>query len=241
MDFTGKKVVVMGLGTLGGGVGTARFFAKKGARVVVTDLKSREELKTSVEELSQYPIEYILGNHREEDFIKADLIIKNPSVPSSSPFIELARKNNIRVEMAESLFMELSPTKNIIGVTGTRGKSTTSQMIYEIIKTAGRKVVLGGNVKGIATLELLGAIDDSYYVVLELSSWMLEGFGWNKVSPWISVITNIYPDHLNRYKGMDEYINDKKNIYKFQKKDDILILNKDDKTSQNFASEAPGR
>ena len=240
-SFTGKKVVVMGLGTFGGGVGTARFFAKHGANVLVTDLKSEEELQGSIQQLKDYSIEFVLGRHREEDFTQADLIVKNPSVPSNSSFIKLARENNVRIEMAESLFMKLAPSENIIGITGTRGKSTTVQMVYEILKTSGKKVVIGGNVRGVSTLELLDAIDGSYYVVLELSSWMLEGFGWEKISPKIAVITNIYPDHLNRYDGMDEYVADKKNIYLFQNTDDVLILNKDNKYSEEFAKEAKGK
>lgn len=241
MDFTGKKVVIMGLGRLGGGIGTARFFAKHGADVLVTDLKNEEELQDSIEQLKEYTgIEYVLGKHREEDFLNADIILKNPSVPSSSPFIKLALTNNVVVEIAESLFMKLSPTSNIIGVTGTRGKSTTTQMIHDILKNAGKKVVLGGNIAGASTLELLDKIDESHYVVLELSSWMLEGFGWEQVSPKIAVITNIYPDHLNRYSGMNEYVQDKKNIYLYQKPDGILVLNKDNEYLREFSKEAKG-
>lgn len=240
MDFTGKKVVVMGLGILGGGVGTVRFLVTHGAHVTVTDLKPEKTLASSLSQLKKYPARYVLGRHEEKDFKTADLILKNPAIPSSSSFLALAKKNNIPIEMAESLFMKLSPTKNIIGVTGTRGKSTTTHMIYSALADNGKKVVVGGNVPGCSTLGLLDKIDSSYCVVLELSSWMLESFGWYQLSPHISVITNIYPDHLNRYPSMKEYVFDKKNIYRFQKKEDYLILNKNDRYSETFAKEAQG-
>jgi UDP-N-acetylmuramoylalanine--D-glutamate ligase len=241
MDFSGKNVLIVGLGTLGGGVGTARFFAKRGANVTVTDRKTEKELERSVQELSSYPIRYVLGKHDSRDFEKADLIIKNPSVPSQLPELAAARRKHIPVDMAESLFMRLAPTKNIIGVTGTRGKSTTSQLIYLVLKKAGKHAVLGGNVAGTSTLELLDEINIASYVVLELSSFMLESFGWYQISPSISVITNIYPDHLNRYPDIDHYMNDKKNSYLFQKKDDYLILNKNNSYSSRFSSDAPSR
>ena len=179
MEFKNKKITVMGLGTLGGGVGTALFFAKRGAKVTVTDLKSEKELEKSIARLKNYTISYILGRHRDEDFVCADLIIKNPAVSSGSHYIKLAGSHNVPIEMAESLFMKLSPTKDIIGVTGTRGKSTTCALIYEVLKQAGKDVYIGGNVKGVSTLSLLDNVTDSSIVVLELSSWQLESFGWH--------------------------------------------------------------
>jgi UDP-N-acetylmuramoylalanine--D-glutamate ligase len=241
MDFSGNKILIMGLGLLGGGIGSALFFAQKGAQVTVTDLKDKNTLHDAINILKDYDISFTLGKHDEKDFINADLIIKNPAVPSNSPYLSVARKNNIPIEMAESLFMKLSPTKNIIGVTGTRGKSTTSHMIYEVLKNLEKKVVLGGNIKNTSTLDLLNIVDSSYYVVLELSSWMLESFGWFKISPRYSIITNIYPDHLNRYSSMNEYIHDKKNIYLYQNSDDYLFLNRDNSYSKEFASETKAR
>lgn len=241
MNYKGKKVIVFGLGVLGGGIGTAEFFAKRGANVLVTDLRKKEDLKDSLKRLSKYKINYVLGRHREEDFLSADLIVKNPGIPSNSPFLKIARENHIPIEMAESLFLKLSPTKDIIGITGTRGKSTTSVLIYEIMKKAGFDVYLAGNFKNTSTLSLLEKIDENSKVVLELSSWQLESFGWCKASPHVSLITNIYPDHLNRYSSMKEYINDKKNIFKFQNKNDYLILNREDDYCQKFAKEAKSK
>jgi UDP-N-acetylmuramoylalanine--D-glutamate ligase len=131
--FKGKKVLIMGLGLHGGGVEAARFFYKQGAEVLVTDLKPEEKLKESLEALKNLKIKYTLGRHEEEDFKWADLIIKNPDVPSSSPYLEIAKKNNIAIETDITLFFKLSGAY-IIGVTGTKGKSTTSSLIYNIIK-----------------------------------------------------------------------------------------------------------
>ena len=231
----------MGLGLLGGGAGAAKFFVSHGAHVVVTDTKTRDKLEGTRGELSGFDIEYVLGGHREKDFTQADLVLKNPSVPSDSPFLSLARKHGIPVHMSESLFMSLSPTKNIIGVTGTRGKSTTTALIFRVLLSAGKHVHTAGNIPGQSTLSLLDQVDSSSWVVLELSSWQLESFGWWKISPHIAVLTNIYEDHLNRYASMDEYIADKQQIFMHQKKDDVFVVNGSRQITRNIAGHAPSR
>lgn len=221
--FKNKKVLVMGLGLHGGGVGVAKFFCEQGADVLVTDLKTEEQLKESVDKLTGLTIKYSLGGHKEADFLWADLVIKNPDVPSTSPYLELARKNDIPIKTDIELFFEMSGAF-IIGVTGTKGKSTTASLIYHFLKTKHDNVFLAGNI-GISPLELLEKVKKGDFVVLELSSFELEDLSQ---SPNIAVITNIMPDHLNRYGTMEEYIDAKKRIFKFQKKNDILILNGDD-------------
>ncbi len=235
-----KKVLVMGLGLLGGGVAAARYFARKGARVTVTDLRSRKTLLPSIKKLSRLPIRFILGEHRIEDFANTDLIIRNPDVMPDSPYLEVARKKGIPIEMAESFFAKNCPGK-IIGVTGTRGKSTTATLIAKILQDAGKDVVLAGNVAGIGTLTYLDKIDVRTIAVLELSSFQLNALGEVKISPDIAVITNIYPEHLNHYATFDNYVADKKNIFRYQTKKDYLVLNKNSKFSQDFAKEAPSK
>lgn len=232
--FKGKKVLIMGLGHLGGGEGVARFFAEEGASVTVTDLKNEEELKETVLRLNGLPLGYVLGEHRREDFQNQDLIIRNPDVPRDSEFLKIAQVHEIPVEMDESLFLRLCPVP-VIGVTGTRGKTTTTHLIGEILKGAGYHTLLGGNIPGVATLSLLRQITPRTKVVLELSSWQLQGLGEDKISPHIAVVTNIYPDHLNRYKNMEEYIADKKSIFEYQKGKDFLVLNQDDQIVKDFA------
>lgn len=240
-NYRDKKVVIMGLGSLGGGVGAARFFAQNGARVLVTDIRGKSDLTHSISQLSSWRIEYVLGQHRHDDFSSADLIIRNPSVRSDSAYLQTARDHGVPIEMSESLFMKLSPTSNIIGVTGTRGKSTTSAMIYEALKQSGKHTVLGGNVRGVSTLALLEGLTKDSWVVLELSSWQLQSFGWYRISPPIAAVTNMYPDHLNYYQTMDDYAADKKNIFLFQKKGDVTILNSLNKYTHAFASEVPSK
>lgn len=234
--FKDKKVVVMGLGLHGGGVGVAKFFYNQKADVLVTDLKTEEKLKDSLEKLKGLKIRYTLGQHEEADFISADLIVKNPDVPASSPYLEIARKNKVQIETDVSLFFKLSGAF-VIGVTGTKGKSTTSSLIYHILKSKFKNTFLAGNI-GISPLELLPKVKKGNKVVLELSNFELDGL---TQSPNIAVITNIMPDHLNRYSTMAEYIASKKSIFEYQKKNDVLILNGDDSIVRQFANKTAAK
>jgi UDP-N-acetylmuramoylalanine--D-glutamate ligase len=224
--FKDKKVTVVGLGLLGKRLGDIAFLAENGAKVLVTDLKSAAELAPSIEKLKKYKnITYVLGEHRLEDFDSCDFVLKGQGVPLDSRYIKYADSKRIPIEMDESLFAKLAPKVKIIGVTGTRGKSTTTILIYEILKASGMRVHLGGNIKGTAALPLLNVVKDWDVVVFELSSWQLQGFGEAKISPNISVFTNFMPDHMNYYKDdLKEYFKDKSYIYKFQKKDDVLVI-----------------
>lgn len=228
----------MGLGAAGGAVNDAIYFCKKGARVLVTDTKTESELSFSVEKLREFSVDYVLGEHRHENFKHADLIVQNPFVKPDSPYLQTARANNIPIEMSVSLFMKNCPTKNIIGVTGTRGKSTTATMIYEAIKQAGKDVVFGGNVRGVSTVSLLDRVTKQSWVVLELSSWQLQSFGWNKISPRFALITNLYQDHLNFYHSMEEYAGDKEHIFLHQERSDIALFNKKNKYTQAMHAKA---
>lgn len=234
--FKGRKVTIMGLGLHGGGVGVAKFFCLHGANVLVTDLKTEEQLKESIDKLKKFRIEFVLGRHREEDFVNADLILKNPDVPNSSPYLEIAKKHKVKIETDVSLFFELSKAF-IIGVTGTKGKSTTSSLIYHLLKSKYPRTFLAGNI-GVSPLELLPKIKKEDRVVLELSSFELEDL---KKSPKIAVLTNILPDHLNRYKDMAEYISAKKIIFKNQGKEDFLVLNYDDRTVRTFSKKSKAK
>lgn len=225
--FKDKKVTLMGLGLLGRGVGDAKWLASQGAILTITDLKTKEELSSSIKKLAKFKnIRYVLGNHREEDFASADMIIKSAGVPLDSKFLKIARDNKIPIYMSTALFAKMIPKGVItIGITGTRGKSTTTHLIHHLLKSAKRKVLLGGNIRGMSTLALLDKIKPDDYVVLELDSWQLQGFGDLKISPHISVFTTFMPDHLNYYKGrMDIYFKDKANIFRWQKKNDLLII-----------------
>lgn len=229
-QFKGKKITIMGLGLLGRGLGYTKFFAECGANLIVTDLKTKSQLATSLKELKKYKnITYRLGEHKLEDFRDRDMIIKSAGVPFDSIYIKEAQKNNIPVEMDVSLFAKLIPEMIIIGITGTRGKSTVTSFVYQILKQnesfLKRKVYIGGNVRGVATLPLLEKAKAGDILVCELDSWQLQGFGDAKISPHVSVFTSFMPDHMNYYKdSMKDYFNDKANIFEYQKKDDVLII-----------------
>lgn len=224
-EFNGKNVLVVGLGLQGGGVGLIRFLSELGAKVVVTDLKSEKDLSPSIEKLKKYKILYTLGQHKLEDFLNANVIFKGPSVPWDLGELAEAQKRGVPVEMETSFFAARCPAK-IIGVTGTRGKSTTTQMVFEILRQSDRSVYQAGNIPQVSTIELLNSVKKDDVVVLELSSWQLSGFHRRKISPHIAVLTNFSPDHLNYYKSMEDYFYDKKAIYLYQKKEDYLFANR---------------
>ena len=229
----------MGLGLHGGGAGTAKFMAKAGARVLVTDLKKAIELGESIEKLKGFKIKLILGQHRTEDFINTDLVIQNPAVPDNSKYLEIAKKHRVPVDTDMGIFFELCANKKI-GVTGTKGKSTTAKLIFDILKTKHKNVVLAGNIRS-AVLLKLKKIEPKNPVVLELSSWQLHGLQKHKKSPETAVVTNILNDHQNRYRAFDHYIDDKKTIIRFQKKNGLAVLNYDDHQVRDFGEYARGQ
>lgn len=231
--YKGRDVLIFGLGLNQGGLGSAKFFASQGAKVKVTDLKNARVLKPSLGELKKFPdIEYTLGEHKYEDVTWADLIIKNPSVKPGNPYIEYALKNNKEVKMDMDIFLEFIKPSQIIGVTGTKGKSTTASLIYEVLKNAGKKVIFAGNI-GKSVLDTVPYVNKDTLVVLEISSFQLESFDINKISPKWAVITNITPDHLNYYSLMEEYVDAKRIIGKYQTQDDFLFLRKNDPITSN--------
>lgn len=235
-DIKGKKITVMGLGLHGGGVGTIRFLHGLGAKIVVTDLKSKEVLAPSLEKLKDLKgIEYALGQHRTEDFENVDMVIKTPPAPWTSKHIKLALDKRIPVEIDSSLFFKLCKNP-IIGVTGTRGKTTTTSLIYEILKKAGKNPIKVG-IGQISVLDKLSSLKKDSIVVFELSSWRLSALGRNNLSPHVAVMTNIYPDHLNYYPTMESYIKDKKNIFLNQKAGDVCIFNWDNEILRGMEDE----
>ncbi|MDD3679852.1 MAG: UDP-N-acetylmuramoyl-L-alanine--D-glutamate ligase, partial [Candidatus Shapirobacteria bacterium] len=240
MNLKNKQVLVMGLGTQSGGEGVARYLAKNGARVTVTDLKNEKELAATIKKLANLPIKYVLGQHRNVDFQTADLVIKGPGVPDNSPFLKTAKKNQVPILGEINLFWRECPSKKIIGITGTKGKTTTAFLTEKILSYSEYPVVLGGNL-GVSLLDILPQINENTWVVLELSSWQLEGLKNEQSSPHISLITNIFPDHLNRYQNMTKYVAAKKLIFTYQKKNDYLILNQENSWTKKLQTEASGR
>ena len=243
-DIPGMKVTVMGLGLHGGGAATARFFANLGARVLVTDLRPAQELAASLESLEGLEIEYILGEHRSRDFTETDLVVKNPAVPSTSPFLQeaTALTNDI------ALFLGLT-NRPVYAITGTKGKSTTASAVHHVLKGLLPATDLGGNITVSPLTFLLEHInrgstmlsltEPDAPVVLELSSWQLADCRPREVlHPHFSMITNIMHDHQNRYASFADYVDDKRLIFQGQSASQTAVFNLDDPYGRTFADEA---
>lgn len=241
--FKAKKVLILGLGTNQGGVGTAKFFAEAGATVKVTDLKTTDQLKDSINRLLKFPqITYTLGGHKYEDLDWADLIIRNPAVKPDNPYLRYAKEHGKTVEMDLGIFFQFVSPSQVLGVTGTKGKSTTASLIYEVLKAAGKEVLFAGNI-GRSLLETISHVADNSLVILELSSFQLQTCKQHQISPKYALITNIYPDHLNYHDSMEDYVNAKRTIAQYQNQDGVVFLRKNDpETSKpEFLQDLPGQ
>lgn len=174
MDFTNKHVLVLGLGLHGGAIGTIEWLAKLGATITVSDTKTAEQLTSSIEKLKDMPnITFHFGNQDDIDLSGIDMVVRNPAVPRRAPIIERARAAGIPVEMDSSLFFAHSPSKDVIGITGSKGKTTTSSAIAHVLGALDRKTVAIG-IDGISPLGMLEEITAATPVVFEISSWRLE-------------------------------------------------------------------
>ncbi len=231
----GKKILVMGLGILGGGVATSLWLLRHQAKITITDLKTRKELKQSLQKLKPYltRAKLILGKHRKKDFQNNDLIIINPGVKQNNIYLQTARKKNKAIENEITLFFRFN-INPVIAITGTRGKTTTTNWIFHLLKGKYSQAAMGGNTPDSPVLSFLDKLKPKQPVVLELSCFQLEIF--KHYSPHIAIITNLYQDHLNRYTTMKQYARTKANIFLYQNKNDYLILNKDDQWTKYFLS-----
>ena len=235
-DLRGLKVTVMGLGLNGGGLASAVFLSRHGARLTVTDMKDEAALAEPLAELAGLGIRFVLGRHELDDFSSADLVIKNPAVRPDSPYLRAAKA----VETDISLFLRLSRSP-VIAITGSKGKSSTSSAIYHGFTAAGRRAFLGGNI-ALSPLTFLDQTTADTPVVLELSSWQLADMrDLGVLKPKIALITSIMPDHMNRYRSMDEYVADKRLIYAAQDESSWTVCNRDDPWGRSFAAETRAR
>ena len=237
-DIKDKKVTIMGLGLNGGGEAAVRFFLKKGAYVTVTDMKTEEQLKATVDKLNSNEsldhsrLTYRLGEHRIEDFETADCVIKNPGVKfEGNKYLSAARA----IETDLSIFLRFTDCP-IIAVTGSKGKSSTVSAIYYGLSQAGFTTFLGGNIT-VSPLTFFDEVSGDTPVVIEFSSWQLADLrGRGVLRPHIAIITKIVPDHQNWYGDMESYVADKRLIYADQTKGDYSIFDSDD-WGDRFANE----
>ena len=228
VDFKGKKVAVIGLGIEGRDA--INFLLEKGADVTLFDKNEVSDL--NFDGIDKDRIGIVAG----ENYLKGGLsgfefVVRSPGVYRFIPEIVEAESLGVEITSAIKIFFEECPAK-IIGVTGTKGKGTTSTLIYEILKSAGKDVYLSGNI-GKPYLGLLPALKEDSWVVLEMSSFQLMDM---KVSPHISVVLNITEDHLDWHKDRNEYVSAKANIVKYQSQSDFAVVNEEYETSRNFAN-----
>ena len=213
----------MGLGLFGGGSAAARWLAEAGALVTVTDMATEERLAKSLESLRSVPVHrYVLGKHRKEDFLQADLVVVNPAVRPDSPWLDFAEKAGACLTSEMDLFLENCPAP-MIGVTGSNGKSTTAAMIASILEAAGRNVFLGGNI-GESLLDLANSIGPGDWVVLELSSFQLHRLKQHASMPETAVITNFTPNHLNWHPNLNHYQVAKQRLLLSQPRDGTAVF-----------------
>ncbi|OGZ97879.1 MAG: UDP-N-acetylmuramoylalanine--D-glutamate ligase [Candidatus Sungbacteria bacterium RIFCSPHIGHO2_01_FULL_54_26] len=239
-DVKRKKVLIMGLGLHGGGVASAEFFVRRGARVTVTDVRSRRDLAPSLRALARFKnIRYVLGRHDEKDFLAADLIIKNSGVRRDNPFLRKAIARGVHATSDVGIFFQTCPAR-IIGITGTRGKSTTTHLVWKMLSSKYPRVHYGGNIRR-SVLGVLPKIKKDDLVVLELSSFQLQDVAIGRKSPRVAVFTNLMRDHLNWHRDMREYREAKSVIFRYQRKDDVLFIPAGDKDLRALARSAPGR
>jgi len=236
----GKRVLLIGLGARKGGVGVARYLVEQGAEVRVTDLRSADQLAASLADLDGLPIGWTLGEHREEDIAWADIVVRNPAVPATSPWLALAREQGKPVEMEMTLFFRACPAP-IIGVTGTKGKTTTTTLLHAMLREHWPDAVLAGNM-GVSALAQLSDLRPDVPITLELSSFQLEGLDEHQLSPHIAVLTNIAPDHLDRYDSFDEYAGTKASIFRWQTpRVDFAVFDPGDPLVKQLTYAAPGQ
>ncbi len=227
-----RKVAIIGLGV--SNVPLLDYMYDKKAKVTVFDEREIDKIpKEIMDKITNYGYKFFLGEKCLDNLQDFDIIFRSPSCLPTKPQLEAEEKRGALVTTEIEMLMKMCPCK-IIGVTGSDGKTTTTSLINAILKEAGYKTFLGGNI-GTPLFTKLEEIRSEDIVVLELSSFQLMGMN---ISPDIALITNITPNHLNIHKDYEEYIEAKKNIFKFQNEDGILVLNYDNEITRNCAKEA---
>jgi UDP-N-acetylmuramoylalanine--D-glutamate ligase len=237
-DLRGKRVTVAGLGRFGGNIAASRWLVEQGAIVTVTDTSPAEKLAESVEQLNALPITWRLGEHREDDFTKADLVVASPAIPTTNPYLQAAGKARVPVTTEIRLVVERCPA-TILGVTGTKGKSTTTALLGEMLKTR-HTTWVGGNIGGSLLFDL-PKMKKTDVVLLELSSYMLEHLGALQWSPHVALITMITADHLEWHGSFEKYVRAKANILAYQKPTDYAVMPEDNRPALTMADMTQGR
>ena len=230
MELKDKRVLVVGLGK--SGVASAIFLKQHGARVTVSDTKSGDELRNEIPALLDHGITVETGGHGERTFRGQDLIVVSPGVPVDAPPLVQARSVGEMVIGEIELAAQFLPGP-IVAITGSNGKTTTTTLAGEILTASGFPTLVGGNI-GTPAISFAERAQPDTVVVLEVSSFQLETI--QTFRPRVAVVLNVTPDHLDRHRTLDAYINAKARIFENQQPDDFAVLNADDPTCVGMAA-----
>lgn len=234
-EMQGKKIAIIGLGT--SNIPLIEYFQDTKSIVSVFDNREFEKLDENVKELlNKYNIKYYLGKDNLKHLVGFDYIFRSPSCRPDTPEVAEAVANGATLTSEIEKVLELTPS-TVVGITGSDGKTTTTTLTYQLLKSNGYKCFLGGNI-GTPLFTQIKDMKPEDYVVLELSSFQLMDM---KISPKVAIVTNITPNHLNVHKDYQEYIDSKKNIFLSQNEDDVLVINYDNEITREFAKDAKGK
>jgi UDP-N-acetylmuramoylalanine--D-glutamate ligase len=231
MELQKKNVLVVGMARTG--MSCARFLHDRGARVTVSDAQAAEKVSAAWQELAEQGILLETGGHQLETFLSAELIVVSPGVPLEISVLQAARQQGIEIISEIELAYRFLQTP-LIAVTGTNGKTTTTSLIGEMFRRAGKPVFIGGNI-GTPLIEYVAGPQEDDFVIAEISSFQLDAV--TSFRPRISVMLNITEDHLDRYRCFADYIAAKNRIFMNQESADTAILNFDDPRVMALARE----
>ncbi|GEM_PF-69025 len=234
-----KNITVLGLGRFGGGTSLIRYLAEHGAKVSVSDSGDKAELSKSIQALDDLNITFNFEEHQPKDIEKADIVFVNPAIKPNAKILKTAKDIGVELDADINYFLRHTPAK-VMGVTGSNGKTTTTTLLGNMLKLQDNDTLIAGNL-GEPFLHRLDYLTDDDSVVLELSSFQLDRLSWMGISPSIAIITNLSPNHLDWHRTMSEYAKAKYNILKYQHKDDLAILNYDDKTLADWGQRCPAQ
>jgi UDP-N-acetylmuramoylalanine--D-glutamate ligase len=229
LDVRGRRVTVAGAAR--SGVAAAEFLVRRGARVTVSDMRAELADEATAERLRSLGVQLELGGHQRETFAHADLVVLSPGVPPELPVIATARASGVPV-LGEVEFASRFLPGRVIAITGTKGKSTTTALTGRMLDAAGFDVTVGGNIGAPLSGQIEGSTPDTLHVV-ETSSFQLEQI--QTFHPWIAVMLNFSPDHLDRHPSVEAYAAAKGRIFENQTTDDWAVINADDPTVLKLA------
>jgi len=247
IELKDKRIVVMGLGSFGGGQDSVRFACEQGGHVIVTDLADEAKLRETIDSLRSLPIAWHLGGHLEENFRTADVVIVNPAVPPENPFLQIARRAGAVITSQVELFFERCPAR-IAAITGSNGKSTTTALTAHLLEAASASdawaygnVYLSGNIGNHPLLGLLKDLTEKDIVVLEISSFQIEQLSQCKRGADVALLTNLSPNHLDRHGTFEAYAAAKRILFEKQRPNPdfspVSVFNAEDQTGLQWFEE----